>query len=93
MTKAATEDYVFYQVVPGDNSFQQDVIDGLSRQPRSIPPKYFYDRRGSRLFESICEQPEYYPTRTETALLKQYADEIAAVAASDCHLNEPGSGS
>ena len=93
MTKAAAEDYAFYQVVPGDNSFQQEVIDGLSRQPRCIPPKYFYDRDGSRLFESICEQPEYYPTRTETALLKQYADEIAAVAASDCHLIEPGSGS
>ena len=50
-------------------------------QQRCIPPKYFYDHAGSRLFESICEHPEYYPTRTETALLTQYADEIAAVAA------------
>ena len=93
MTKAATEDYTFYQAVPGEDSFQLDVINGLSRQPRSIPPKYFYDRIGSRLFESICKQPEYYPTRTETALLKQYADEIAAVAGNACHLIEPGSGS
>ena len=93
MKKSAAEDYAFYPAVPGEESFLQEVIEGLSRQPRSIPPKYFYDRRGSHLFESICEQPEYYPTRTETALLKQYAGEIATVAASDCHLIEPGSGS
>ena len=93
MTTTAAEDYTFYQAVPDEDSFQLDVINGLSRQPRSIPPKYFYDRIGSRLFESICKQPEYYPTRTETNLLKQYAGEIAAVAGNACHLIEPGSGS
>ena len=93
MTESAAEDYRFSQDESGEDSFQQDVINGLTRQPRCIPPKYFYDQAGSRLFESICEQPEYYPTRTETALLKQYAKEIAAVAGNACHLIEPGSGS
>lgn len=93
MTKTDAQDYAFYHVAPEENNFQQEVIEGLNRQPRCIPPKYFYDQAGSRLFESICEQPEYYPTRTETALLKQYASEIAAVAGNDCHLIEPGSGS
>ena len=93
MTRTDTEDYAFYHVAPEEDNFQHAVIDGLSRRPRCIPPKYFYDQAGSHLFESICEQPEYYPTRTETALLKQYAHEIAAVAGSDCHLIEPGSGS
>ena len=93
MTKTDAQDYAFYHVAPEENNFQQEVIEGLSRQPRCIPPKYFYDQAGSRLFESICEQPEYYPTRTETTLLKQYASEIAAVVGNDCHLIEPGSGS
>ena len=93
MTSTDTEEYAFYRVAPEEDDFRHAVIDGLSRRPRCIPPKYFYDQAGSHLFESICEQPEYYPTRTETALLKQYAHEIAAVAGSDCHLIEPGSGS
>lgn len=93
MKKSVTEDFDFYHAAPEVDIFYQEVINGLSRKPRCIAPKYFYDRAGSRLFESICEQPEYYPTRTETALLKQYADEIAAVVGNDCHLIEPGSGS
>ncbi|HYQ72223.1 MAG TPA: L-histidine N(alpha)-methyltransferase, partial [Gammaproteobacteria bacterium] len=60
---------------------------------RRIPPKYFYDARGSRLFEAICEQPEYYPTRTEAGLLSRHAGDIAALAENDCCLIEPGSGS
>ena len=53
-----------------------DVRDGLTRQPKRLPPKYFYDDRGSRLFEAICELPEYYVTRTEHALLADVADDI-----------------
>ena len=85
-------DYKFYHAPPESDDFYQQVINGLSQPARFIPPKYFYDHAGSRLFESICEQPEYYPTRTETALLKQYASEIATLAGDDCYIIEPGSG-
>jgi L-histidine N-alpha-methyltransferase len=53
-----------------------DVRNGLLRPPRSLPPKYFYDERGSRLFDRICETDEYYPTRTEDALLARYGAQI-----------------
>ena len=86
-------DYTFHHVLSERDDFYQEVINGLSQPSRFIPPKYFYDQAGSRLFESICEQPEYYPTRTETALLKQYANEIAELAGAGCYVIEPGSGS
>jgi L-histidine Nalpha-methyltransferase len=70
----------------------EDVIQGLTQTPKSLPPKYFYDERGSQLFEQICELPEYYPTRTEAWILSQYADEIAQMTGS-CELVELGSGS
>ncbi len=54
----------------------KDVRDGLQRSPKSIPTKYLYDARGSELFDAICDLPEYYPTRTEQALLESVADEI-----------------
>jgi L-histidine N-alpha-methyltransferase len=69
-----------------------DVIQGLSKAPKSLPPKYFYDDRGSELFEQICDLPEYYPTRTEAWILKEYANEIVAITGS-CELVELGSGS
>ncbi|MBD2515164.1 L-histidine N(alpha)-methyltransferase [Nostoc sp. FACHB-973] len=74
------------------NNEGQDVIQGLTRTPKSLPPKYFYDDRGSELFEQICELPEYYPTRTEASILRQYADEIAQITGV-CELVELGSGS
>lgn len=92
MTGAAGE-YNFYSDSPATAGFRDDVIEGLGRRPRSIPPKYFYDARGSRLFDAICEQPEYYPTRTEAALLEKHATQIAALAGAACCLIEPGSGS
>lgn len=70
----------------------QDVVEGLSANPRAIPPKYFYDEKGSQLFEQICELPEYYPTRTETAILKACADAIARKTG-PCEIVELGSGS
>ena len=70
----------------------QDVVQGLSGTPKALPPKYFYDDRGSELFEQICELPEYYPTRTEAWILNKYADEIADITGS-CELVELGSGS
>ncbi|MEL6928142.1 MAG: L-histidine N(alpha)-methyltransferase [Cyanobacteria bacterium J06600_6] len=54
----------------------KDVISGLQQPQKSIPPRYFYDAKGSQLFEAICQVPEYYPTRTEAGILEQYAQEI-----------------
>jgi dimethylhistidine N-methyltransferase len=70
----------------------QDVINGLSKTPKSLPAKYFYDQRGSQLFEDICQLPEYYPTRTEAAIIQQSAQEIVAYTGA-CELIELGSGS
>lgn len=69
-----------------------DVRAGLLEPPRSLPPKYFYDNAGSRLFERICATPEYYPSRTEERLLSTYAGRIMADAVPR-HLVELGSGS
>jgi dimethylhistidine N-methyltransferase len=78
-------------VVPAD-SFREDVISGLSAPLKALPPKYFYDARGSRLFEAICKLPEYYPTRAEIALMRQHLADIARFAGSGCELVEYGSG-
>ena len=69
-----------------------DVIHGLTQTPKILSPKYLYDDRGSVLFEQICELPEYYPTRTETAILQNCAAEIARLTG-PCELVELGSGS
>lgn len=78
-------------VVPAD-SFREDVISGLSQPLKEIPPKYFYDARGSRLFEAICRLAEYYPTRAEIALTRRHAADIARFAGGGCELVEYGSG-
>lgn len=75
------------------DEFRRDLRDGLRRTPRAIPSKYFYDARGSELFERICTCPEYYLTRSETAILETHALEIAALAGIGCTLVELGSGS
>jgi dimethylhistidine N-methyltransferase len=72
--------------------FREAVWAGLTRVPKSISPKWFYDARGSELFEAICELPEYYPTRTETALLAKIAPQLAAHIPDDAALIELGSG-
>ena len=76
-----------------DPAFRADVIDGLTRRPRAIPARWFYDHRGSELFEAITELPEYYPTRTETALLRSIAGEIAERVGPGRAVVEFGSGS
>jgi len=73
--------------------FRDAVIEGLSRNPKTIPSKFLYDQRGSALFEQICTLPEYYPTRVETAILSQHAEEIASMCGDNCLLVELGSGS
>lgn len=69
------------------------MLRGLLSQPKSLPCKYFYDRRGSVLFDQICELPEYYPTRTELAITERYACEMSAALGSGVALVEYGSGS
>jgi L-histidine N-alpha-methyltransferase len=69
-----------------------DVLDGLTRPFKELPPKHFYDSRGSELFERICELPEYYPTRTEREILTSRADEIVRRTGAG-ELVELGSGS
>jgi dimethylhistidine N-methyltransferase len=76
-----------------DPHFRADVLDGLARRPRAIPARWFYDRRGSELFEAITALPEYYPTRTETAILEQACPEVAAIAGPGRAVIEFGSGS
>jgi len=73
--------------------FLRDVIHGLRRPQKEVPCKYFYDERGSALFDEICELDEYYLTRTELAILDRYAPEMAAALGADCALIEFGSGS
>ncbi len=73
--------------------FAEAVLAGLTRKPRSIPCRFFYDARGSELFEEITKLEEYYPTRTETALLETYGSEIAECAGQGRVLVEFGSGS
>ena len=76
-----------------DGDFAEAVLTGLSQHPRSIPCRFFYDARGCALFEAITRLPEYYPTRTETGLLKAHRAEIAALAGPGRVLVEFGSGS
>jgi dimethylhistidine N-methyltransferase len=79
------------QVVDGD--FARELLAGLSRRPRSVPPKFFYDAAGSALFDRICDLPEYYPTRTELALLQRHAREMAECIGPDAEIVEFGAGS
>lgn len=72
--------------------FREDVVAGLSLPQKVLPPKYFYDARGSRLFEAICRLPEYYLTRCELALTRAHLPAIARFAGRGCTLIEYGSG-
>ncbi|HFK2920777.1 L-histidine N(alpha)-methyltransferase [Stenotrophomonas beteli] len=80
-------------LTPGRQQILTDVVAGLSRTPRQLPSKYFYDARGSRLFEQITQTCEYYPTRTELALLARALPDIARSVGPHVHVVELGSGS
>ena len=73
--------------------FLRDVLDGLQGEPKSLPSKYFYDTRGSRLFDAICRLDEYYLTRTELAIMREHAAEMVECLGGRCVLIEYGSGS
>lgn len=77
---------------PVRDRMREDVLHGLRRRPKRLPSKYFYDARGSELFERICEQPEYYLTRVELAILREHIGDIADAIGPDALLMEYGSG-
>lgn len=79
--------------VKADPAFRADVLAGLSARPRAIPARWFYDQRGSELFEAITELPEYYPTRTETAILRRACGQVAERIGAGGAVVEFGSGS
>ncbi|MHB8622622.1 MAG: L-histidine N(alpha)-methyltransferase [Sulfuricaulis sp.] len=82
----------FYDDHPSPTTLQDEVLLGLATQPKRLAPKFFYDERGSRLFDAICELPEYYLTRTEIGILESCAAEVTRLAGPDCTLIELGSG-
>jgi L-histidine N-alpha-methyltransferase len=74
-----------------ERSLAEDVLDGLTRPFKELPPKHFYDARGAELFDQICEQPEYYPTRAERSILEEAATDLATLTKA-AELVELGSG-
>jgi dimethylhistidine N-methyltransferase len=72
--------------------FARSLIEGLQKTPKEIPCKFFYDSEGSALFDAICALPEYYQTRTEVALLRRHAGEIAGLIGADAEIVEFGAG-
>ncbi|HMH18290.1 MAG TPA: L-histidine N(alpha)-methyltransferase [Burkholderiales bacterium] len=82
----------FYSFPPRAEAFLQDVVAGLALPQKSIPATYFYNEQGCRLFEAICELPEYYLTRTETAILRSNIADIAQFIGPEVELIELGSG-
>ena len=77
----------------GGTPFRDDVLTGLAQPEKAVPARWFYDRAGSELFEAITELPEYYPTRTEVAILGRIGDELAALTGDGRAVVEFGSGS
>ena len=83
----------FHDLHPTQADFRQETLAGLRQRPRRIPPKFFYDERGSRLFDAITATAEYYPTRSEMEILETRAGEIAERIGTGSLLVEPGGGS
>jgi dimethylhistidine N-methyltransferase len=87
------ENVTFHDHKPQVLSLYDAVVSGLSKQDKSIPPKFFYDQRGSELFDRICQQPEYYLPTVERGMLYDFAGEIASLTGRGRVLIEPGAGS
>jgi len=90
---AAPRNFHFHDLCPPPADFRSAVIEGFSGAPRRISPKFFYDARGSQLFDAITRLPEYYPTRTEIGLLREHGAAIAGLLGEESLLIELGSGS
>ncbi len=84
---------VLHDLHPEVEDFAQVVLAGLAQEPKRLPSMYFYDADGSRLFDEICQLPEYYPTRTEMKILEQAAPELAREIGARASIIELGSGS
>jgi dimethylhistidine N-methyltransferase len=91
MSHAETDLPLFDYAPPADDLLS-DVQAGLRCEPKQLPAKYFYDQRGSALFDQICQQPEYYLTRTEMAIMRQHIDAMAQCIGPDALIVELGSG-
>ena len=91
--KSVTALRAFVDLAPAPADFLGEVLRGLGSAPKTLPCKFFYDAEGSRLFERICALPEYYPTRTETAMLRAFGGDIAAALGPEVQLIEYGCGS
>lgn len=87
------ENVVLSNLHPPASDKRAEILSGLQQKQKSIDPKYFYDSRGSGLFEQITGLPEYYPTRTERQILSRDAKAMAKCCGQNCVLIEPGSGS
>ena len=85
--------FAFYDLKPSTGDMRDEVIDGLTREPKQLSPKFFYNESGSELFEAITRLPEYYLTRTEIALFDTHLETIAATVGAGGALVEYGSGS
>jgi dimethylhistidine N-methyltransferase len=94
MTATPTEsaNWTLRDHFPEPKDIAAEVIEGLSDSPRTLPCKLLYDEKGSELFEKICDLPEYYPTRTEMAIMRRYAGEMADRLGPRVRLVELGSG-
>lgn len=92
MPSARVHDPLEGAAIPAD-TFEDDVVAGLTANPKRLSPKYLYDRRGSALFDRICELDEYYLTRTELAIMRAHAGDMARLLGPRCLVIEPGSGS
>ncbi|MBV9228650.1 MAG: L-histidine N(alpha)-methyltransferase [Chloroflexi bacterium] len=82
-----------YDFGPPLDTFREEVVQGLQKSRKELPSKFFYDKVGSELFEQICELDEYYPTRTELAIMQEKMQEIVSLLGPRCQLIEYGSGS
>ena len=78
---------------PSEGDFEAEIIEGLLKRQKTLPPKYFYDKTGSELFDAITELVEYYPTRTEIGIMAHHVDEMASLIGPKASLIEFGSGS
>ncbi len=86
--------YRFHDCQPEFDDFHHSVISGLSASPKQIAPKFFYDEVGSKIFDAICDQPEYYVPAVERSIFETHAEDIlASLQVEGCHLIEPGAGS
>jgi dimethylhistidine N-methyltransferase len=88
-----SESIKLYDFAPATTNVMEEVLDGLGRTPKELPPKLFYDERGAALFERITRLPEYYPTRTESRIMHDHGGSIAEMIGLEAMVIEYGSGS